>query len=98
MVVQKDPKVDRPSAGIMTHAKCKFGPLECSLSFSNGADGWRWREERKETAGEIEAANIARRECERRKNRETRRQAKRAARRARIEQEVRTYREENKGD
>ena len=64
---KRNPKVNGPSAGIMTHAKCNFGPLGCSLSFSIGADGWRWGEERKETAEEIEAANIARRECERRK-------------------------------
>ena len=69
LVVQKDPKAEEPTAGIVTHAKCNFGPLGPSLSFSIGTDGWQWGEEREETAEEIEAANIASRERERRKDR-----------------------------
>ena len=98
LVVQKDPKAESGTAGIVTHAKCNFGPLGPSLSFSIGANGWQWGEEREETAEEIETANIARRERERKKDREKRRQAKRAELRSRIEKEIRTYLEANKGE
>ena len=62
VLVQKDPKAEAGTAGIMTHAKCNFGPLGPSLSFSIGTDGWRWGEERQESADEIEEALLARRE------------------------------------
>ena len=83
LVVQRDPKAEGKGTGIVTHAKCNFGPLGPSLSFSIGTEGWRWGEEREESAEEIEAANIARREREWRKSREERRQARRAEVRAR---------------
>ena len=95
LVVQKDPKAEKETAGIVTHAKCNFGPLGPSLSFSIGVGGWKWGEEREETAEEIEAANIARSEHARRKDREERQQARRAETRARIEKEIRTYLEVN---
>ena len=98
LVVQKDPKAENETAGIVTHAKCNFGPLGRSLSFSIGAKGWTWGEERAETAEEIEAANIARRERNRRKDREQRRQAKKTKVRARIQEEIRTYLKANEGE
>ena len=98
LVVQKDPKAEEPTAGVVTHAKCNFGPLGPSLSFSIGADGWQWGEEREETAEEIEAANIARGERARKKNRDASRQAKRTEVRVRIEKEIRTYLKANKGE
>ena len=98
LVVQKDPKAEEAVAGIVTHAKSNFGPLGPSLSFSIGADGWKWGEEREETAEEIEAANLARREGERSKDREGRQKARRTDTRGRIEQEIRTYLEANEGE
>ncbi len=98
LLVQKDPKADEGTAGIMTHAKCNFGPLGPSLSFSIGADGWKWGEERQESAEEIEEALLARRDNRRTKDREERRERRRAETRARIEERIRTYLEENPGE
>ena len=98
VLVQKDPKVDEGTAGIMTHAKCNFGPLGPSLSFSIGTDGWRWGEERQESAEEIEEALLARRDNRRTKDRDERRERRRAETRTRIEERIRTYLEENPGD
>ena len=98
LLVQKDPKVDEGTAGIMTHAKCNFGPLGPSLSFSIGTDGWRWGEVRQESAEEIEEALLARRDNRRTKDREERRERRRAETRARIEERIRTYLEENPGE
>ena len=60
LLVQRDPKAEEGTAGVMTHAKCNFGPPGPSLSFSIGADGWKWGEERQESADEIEEALLAR--------------------------------------
>ena len=98
LLVQKDPKVEEGTAGMMTHAKCNFGPPGPSLSFLIGADGWRWGEERQESADEIEEALLARREQRRIKDREKQREARRAGRRTRIEERIRTYLEENPGE
>ena len=98
LLVQKDPKAEEGTAGIMTHAKCNFGPLGPSLSFSIGTDGWRWGEERQESADEIEEALLARREHKRMKDREEWRESRRARARARIEERIRTYLEENPGE
>ena len=98
LLVQNDPKADEKTAGIMTHAKCNFGPLGLSLSFSIGADGWNWGEERQETAEEIEEALLARKNNRRTRDREERRESRRAATRARIEERIRTYLEENPGE
>ena len=98
LVVQKDPQAEEATAGIVTHAKCNFGPLGPSLSFSIGAGGWRWGEEREETAEEIEAANLTRRERERKKDLEGRREARRAETRAHIQKEILTYLKTNQGE
>ena len=98
LLVQKDPKAEEGTAGVMTHAKCNFGPLGGSLSFSIGTDGWRWGEERQESAEEIEEALLARRDNRRTKDREEQREARRAGRRTRIEERIRTYLEENPGE
>ena len=98
LVVQKDPQAEEATAGIVTHAKCNFGPLGPSLSFSIGAGGWQWGEEREETADEIEAANLTRRERERKKDLEGRREARRAETRARIQKEILTYLKTNQGE
>ena len=98
VLVQKDPKADEGTAGIMTHAKCNFGPLGPSISFSIGEDGWRWGEERQESAEEIEEALLARRDNRRTRDREERRERRRAETRARIEERLRTYLEENPGE
>lgn len=98
LLVQKDPKADEGTAGIMTHAKCNFGPLGPSLSFLIGADGWKWGEERQESAEEIEEALLARRDNRRTKDREERRERRRAETRTRIEERIRTYLEENPGE
>ena len=95
VLVQKDPRAEEGTAGVMTHAKCNFGPLGPSLSFSIGGDGWRWGEERKESAEEIEEALLARRDNRRTKDREERRERRRAETRARIEERIHTYLEEN---
>ena len=98
LLVQKDPQGEEKTAGIMTHAKCNFGPLGPSLSFSIGGDGWKWGEERQETAEEIEEALLARRDNRRTKDREERRERRRAETRTRIEERIRTYLEENPGE
>ncbi len=98
LLVQKDPQAEEGTAGIMTHAKCNFGPPGPSLSFSIGADGWRWGEERQESADEIEEALLARRDNRRTRDREERRERRRAGRRTRIEERIRTYLEENPGE
>lgn len=98
LVVQKDPKSEEKTAGVMTHAKSNFGPLGRSLSFSIGAGGWQWREERTETAEEIEAANIARREQVRRKDRKGRRQARTEVARDRIKEGIRACLEAHQGE
>ena len=98
LVVQRDPKAEGKGTGIVTHAKCNFGPLGPSLSFSIGAQGWEWGEEREESAEEIEAANIARRERNKTKDREERCQAKRAEARVRIQEEIRSYLKANEGE
>ena len=98
LLVQKDPKAEEGTAGIMTHAKCNFGPMAPSLSFSIGEDGWRWGEERQESADEIEEALLARKEHRRMKDREEWRESRRARKRARIEERIRTYLEENPGE
>ena len=98
VLVQKDPRADGGTAGVMTHAKCNFGPPGPSLSFSIGGDGWRWGEERQESAEEIEEALLARRDNRRTKDREERRERRRAETRARIEERIRTYLEENPGE
>ncbi len=98
LLVQKDPKADEGTAGIMTHAKCNFGPLGPSLSFSIDTDGWKWGEERQESAEEIEEALLARRDNRRTKDREERRERRRAETRARIEERIRTYLEEIPGE
>ena len=98
VLVQKDPRAEAGTAGIMTHAKCNFGPLGPSLSFSIGTDGWKWGEERQETAEEIEEALLARRDNRRTKDREEQREARRSGRRTRIEERIRTYLEENPGE
>ena len=98
VLVQKDPRAEDGTAGIMTHAKCNFGPLGPSLSFSIGGDGWKWGEERQETAEEIEEALLARRDNRRTRDREERRERRRAETRTRIEERIRTYLEENPGE
>ena len=98
VLVQKDPQGEEGTAGIMTHAKCNFGPLGPSLSFSIGTDGWKWGEERQESAEEIEEALLARRDNRRTRDREERRERRRAETRARIEERIRTYLEENPGE
>ncbi len=98
LLVQKDPKADEGTAGIMTHAKCNFGPLGSSLSFSIGTDGWKWGEERQESADEIEEALLARREHRRMKEREERIKAGKAETRAHIEERIRTYMEQYPGE
>ena len=98
LLVQRDPKAEEGTAGVMTHAKCNFGPPGPSLSFSIGADGWKWGEQRQESADEIEEALLARREHRRIKGREEQREARRAGRRSRIEEHIRTYLEENPGE
>ena len=98
LLVQKDPRADEGTAGVMTHAKCNFGPLGPSLSFSIGTDGWRWGEERQESAEEIEEALLARRDNRRTRDREERRERRRAETRARIEERIRTYLRENSGE
>lgn len=98
LLVQKDPQGEEKTAGIMTHAKCNFGPLGPSLSFSIGGDGWRWGEERQETAEEIEEALLARREHRRMKEREERIKARKAETRAHIEERIRTYMEQYPGE
>ena len=98
LLVQKDPKADEGTAGIMTHAKCNFGPLGPSLSFSIGGDGWRWGKERQESADEIEEALLARREHRRIKDREERIKARKAETRAHIEGRIRTYMEQYPGE
>ena len=98
LLVQRDPKGEAGTAGMMTHAKCNFGPLGPSLSFSIGTDGWRWGEQRQESADEIEEALLARREHRRIKGREKQREARRAGRQTRIEERIRTYLEENPGE
>ena len=98
VLVQKDPKSDEGTAGIMTHAKCNFGPLGPSISFSIGEDGWRWGEERQESADEIEEALLARREHKKMKDREEWRESRRARTQARIAERIRTYLEENPGE
>ena len=98
LLVQKDPKAEEGTAGIMTHAKCNFGPLGPSLSFSIGEDGWRWGEERQESAEEIEEALLARRDNRRTRDREKQREERRADRRSRIEERIRAYLEENPGE
>jgi len=97
VLVQKDPSAEEGTAGIMTHAKCNFGRLGPSLSFSIGTDGWRWGEERQESADEIEEALLARREHKRMKDREEWREARRVRTRDRIEERIQTYLEENPG-
>ena len=62
LLVQRDPKAEEGTAGVMTHAKCNFGPPGPSLSFSIGADGWKWGEVRPQSADEIEEALLARRD------------------------------------
>ena len=98
LLVQRDPKAEEGTSGVMTHAKCNFGPPGPSLSFSIGADGWKWGEQRQESADEIEEALLARREHRRIKGREEQREARRAGRRNRIEEHIRTYLEENPGE
>ena len=98
LLVQKDPRSEERTAGIVTHAKCNFGPLGPSLSFSIGEEGWRWGEERGETADEIEEALLARREHRRIKEREERIKARKAETRAHIEERIRTYMEQSPGE
>ena len=98
LLVQRDPKAEEGTAGVMTHAKCNFGPPGPSLSFSIGADGWKWGEERQESADEIEEALLARREHRRMRGREEWREARRARTRAQIEERIGTYLEENPGE
>ena len=98
VLVQRDPKADEGTGGVMTHAKCNFGPLGRTLSFSIGADGWRWGEERRESAEEIEQALLARKDHRRIREREKQRELRRAETRARIEARIRTYIEENPGE
>ena len=98
LLVQRDPKAEEGTAGVMTHAKCNFGPPGPSLSFSIGEDGWKWGEERQESADEIEEALLARRDHRRKKNQEEQREARRAGRRSRIEERIRRYLEENPGE
>ena len=76
----------------------QFGPPGPSLSFSIGGDGWRWGEERQETAEEIEEALLARREHRRIKEREERIKARKAETRAHIEERIRTYMEQYPGE
>ena len=98
LLVQRDPKAEEGTAGVMTHAKCNFGPPGPSLSFSIGEEGWRWGEERGETADEIEEALLARREHRRIKEREERIKARKAETRAHIEERIRTYMEQSPGE
>ena len=98
LLVQKDPMAEAGTAGIMTHAKCNFGPLGPSLSFSIGGDGWRWGEERQESADEIEEALLARREHNKMKDREEWRESRRVRTKTRIEERIRTYLAENPGE
>ena len=98
VLVQRDPKADEAAAGVMTHAKCNFGPLGASLSFSIGSDGWRWEEERRESADEVEQALLARKDHKRIREREKQREARRAAKRTRMEERIRTYLEKNPGE
>ncbi|MCY3757198.1 MAG: AAA family ATPase, partial [Acidobacteria bacterium] len=98
LLVQRDPKAEEGTAGVMTHAKCNFGPLGPTLSFLIGADGWRWGEERRESAEEIEQALLARKDHRRIREREKQREARRAARRTRMEERIRTYIEQNPGE
>ena len=98
LLVQRDPKADEGTAGVMTHAKCNFGPLGASLSFSIGGDGWRWGEERQESADEIEQTLLARKDHRRIRNREKEREERKAKRRSRLEERIRTYLEENPGE
>jgi len=98
LLVQKDPKADEGTAGVMTHAKCNFGPLGASLSFSIGGDGWRWGEERQELADEMEQTLLARKDHRRIKNREKEQEERKARRRRRLEERIRTYLEENPGE
>ena len=98
LLVQRDPKAEEGTAGVMTHAKCNFGPPGPSLSFSIGTEGWKWGEERQESADEIEEALLARREHRRMRGREEWREARRSRTRAQIEERIRTYLEENPGE
>ena len=98
LLVQRDPKAEQGAGGVMTHAKCNFGPLGPTLSFSIGADGWRWGEERRESGDEIEQALLARKDHRRIREREKQREARRAARRTRMEERIRTYIEQNPGE
>ena len=98
LLVQRDPKAEEGTAGVMTHAKCNFGPPGPSLSFSIGEEGWKWGEERGESADEIEEALLARREHRKIKEREERIQARKAETRAHIEERIRTYMEQSPGE
>ena len=98
VLVQKDPQGGEGTGGIMTHAKCNFGPLGPSLSFSIGTDGWKWGEERQESADEIEEALLARREHKKMKDREEWRESRRARTKTRIEERIRTCLAENPGE
>ena len=91
LVVQKDPKTEKETAGIVTHAKCNFGSLGQSLSFLIGAEGWKWGEERAETGGD------GRRGRSRQHRQKGARKEKRIEVRVRIEKEIRTYLEANEG-